>query len=105
MSGVYSQRLLTIDLPEGGSVSAAVPAGEVWIVKSIDVVTSTTGASAVASTNGILWWASGSISAAGGSDGHAAYSGFSVLQAGDTLAVSTSVDVSGQVSGYALTAS
>lgn len=102
MAQVYSARLALFGGGTAGPFSVVVPPGSIWIVRSIDVTATTTGDSAAGSTNGIPWWASGSISVDSGADGHATWQGRQVLNAGDQLTFDYSTGIGGSCSGYVL---
>jgi hypothetical protein len=96
----YSTRFLVGTHASPGASTVVVPSGYVWVLKNVDVATSTTGTQAIVYINGNPIWASGQMQPVSPFSTSAHYAGRAVLNAGDSLEVQSSGGVSFQASGF-----
>jgi len=105
VSNVWSKRLLGADVPSGGSATADVPEGKVWVVKCATAVTGTAGAWAIFEGAGFGFAAGPTPAVSPAGWGQFLWNGFFVLNAGETLeALAEGAAMYLACSGYELSA-
>lgn len=104
MANIYSKRLLLSTSASSPTVSASPPAGFLWVAHTLTAAGNGAEAEVVMFIAGIPVWGA-SITPPGGSFySGVTWTGRAVINAGETLEMFCSAGLTGQISGYELSA-